>query len=151
MSTYYYKSVQWLPVDIREAWLFFSSAKNLEKITPPDMKFKIRTALEDREIYKGMLIRYTVSPLLGIPVSWQTEITEVDPPFRFTDSQLKGPFALWEHTHSFTAKNNGTLMEDIVKYRLPFGVLGKLTHQLVVKRRIKSIFDYRKQVLEDLF
>lgn len=150
MSINHFKAVQWLPVDIRKAWDFFSSAKNLARITPPDMKFRITTTLGDHEIYEGMLIEYTVSPLFGIPVYWKTEITEVDPPFLFKDNQLKGPFSLWEHTHSFTEQNNGTLMEDHVSYKLPFGLLGEIAHRLIVRNRIEGIFDYRRKVLKNL-
>src|SRR5690606_7896787 len=151
MSTYYYKSVQWLPVTVDKAWEFFSSAKNLAKITPEDMKFRITSELQQGEIYEGMLIEYSVRPLLGIPVFWRTKITEVNAPKVFKDSQLKGPFALWEHTHTFTEQGNGTLMQDTIKYRLPFGVLGRLVHRLVVKKRIDEIFSYRRKVLEKLF
>ncbi|HLW19467.1 MAG TPA: SRPBCC family protein [Cyclobacteriaceae bacterium] len=150
MSIHTYKTVQWLPVNIHKAWDFFSSAKNLSKITPSDMNFIIRTDLADDEIYEGMLIDYIVSPLFGIPVSWKTEITEVNAPHFFKDSQLKGPFSLWEHTHSFEEQGNGTLMEDIVRYRLPFGLMGTLAHRLVVKKRLEGIFDYRRKVLEKL-
>ena len=151
MSTYYYKSVQWLPVSVDKAWNFFSSAKNLEKITPEDMKFRIKTELGNDEIYPGMLIEYSVRPLFGIPLFWRTEITEVDAPHRFKDTQLKGPFALWEHTHTFTEQGNGTLMQDTVKYRLPFGSLGALAHRFLVKKRVNDIFSYRRKVLENLF
>lgn len=151
MSTYYYKSVQWLPVSVDKAWNFFSSAKNLEKITPKDMKFRIKTAMGNDEIYPGMLIEYSVRPLFGIPLFWRTEITEVDAPHRFKDTQLKGPFALWEHTHTFTEQGNGTLMQDTVKYRLPFGSLGSLAHRFIVKKRVNDIFSYRRKVLENLF
>ena len=151
MSTYYYKSMQWLPVSVEQAWIFFSSAKNLATITPDDMKFRITSELQQGEIYEGMLIEYSVRPLLGIPVFWRTKITEVNAPKVFKDSQLKGPFALWEHTHTFTEQGNGTLMQDTIKYRLPFGVLGRLVHRLVVKKRIDDIFSYRRKVLEKLF
>lgn len=151
MSTYYYKSMQWLPVSVEEAWKFFSSARNLATITPDDMKFRITSDLQQGEIYEGMLIEYSVRPLFGIPVFWRTKITEVNAPKVFKDSQLKGPFALWEHTHTFTAQGNGTLMQDTVKYRLPLGLLGTLAHRLVVKKRIDDIFSYRRKVLEKLF
>ena len=151
MSTYYYKSVQWLPVTVDKAWKFFSSAKNLAKITPEDMKFRIKTELGDGEIYPGMLIGYSVRPLFGIPLFWKTEITEVDAPYRFKDNQRKGPFALWEHTHTFIEQGGGTLMQDTVKYRLPFGPLGSLAHRLLVKKRVDDIFTYRRKVLENLF
>lgn len=150
MKIYHYNAEQWLPVDLQRAWQFFSSAKNLAKITPPDMNFRIKTALGDHEIYEGMLIEYTVSPLFGIPVFWKTEITEVNPPSVFKDSQVKGPFALWEHTHSFTEQDNGTLMKDRVKYQLPLGVLGEITHRLIVRKRLEGIFNYRRKVLENL-
>lgn len=151
MSTYYYKSIQWLPVRVEQAWDFFSSAKNLSKITPEDMSFKIKTALGDEEIYEGMLIEYSVKPLFGIPLYWKTEITEVHAPNAFKDNQVKGPSALWEHTHTFTEQGNGTLMQDTVKYRMPFGFAGRLAHRLVVKKRINEIFSYRRKVLEKIF
>ena len=151
MSTYYYKSVQWLPVSVDEAWNFFSSAKNLGKIPPEDMRFRIKTNLGNDEIYPGMLIEYSVRPLFGIPLFWKTEISEVEAPYQFKDSQLKGPFALWEHTHTFAEQSNGTLMQDTVKYRLPFGFLGTIAHRLVVKKRLEGIFTYRRKVLENLF
>ena len=151
MRTYYYKSVQWLPVTVEKAWDFFSSAKNLATITPNDMKFRIKTELGDDEIYTGMLIEYSVRPLFGIPLYWKTQIAEVDAPHRFKDIQLKGPFALWEHTHTFTKQGNGTLMEDTVKYRLPLGMLGTLAHRWMVKKRLEDIFSYRRKKLENLF
>lgn len=151
MSTYYYKSIQWLPVSVEQAWDFFCSAKNLSKITPEDMSFKIKTALGDEEIYEGMLIEYSVKPLFGIPLFWKTEITEVHAPNAFKDNQVEGPFALWEHTHTFTEQGNGTLMQDTVKYRMPFGFAGRLAHRLVVKKRINDIFSYRRKVLEKIF
>ena len=89
---------QFIPISIKEAWDFFSQAKNLEKITPKDMAFVVLTELDDKPIYDGMKIEYKVRPLLGIPMRWTTEITGVAAPYRFTDKQLKGPYALWEHT-----------------------------------------------------
>lgn len=151
MSTYHYKSVQWLPVGINEAWKFFSSARNLATITPPDMNFVIKTELNDREIYEGMTIEYAVSPLFKIPVYWKTEIAQVNRLYLFMDRQLKGPFALWEHTHTFKEERDGTLMVDSVKYRLPLGPLGTLAHRLLVRKRLEYIFDYRRKVLENIF
>ena len=107
MSTFYYKTEQFLPVDINTAWDFFSSPKNLALITPPELDFNILTALNGEEIYEGMIINYTVKPLLGIPLRWETEICRVEKPNFFTDRQLKGPYRLWEHTHSYTEVNKG--------------------------------------------
>lgn len=151
MKIYKYKTSQFLSTDIETAWNFFSSAKNLATITPPELGFKILTDLEDKDIYEGMLIEYTVKPLFGIPLHWQTEIGKINKPAMFTDRQLKGPYKIWEHTHRFIEKENGVLMEDEVKYQLPFGFIGQLTHSLIVKKKIERIFEYRKEILDKLF
>lgn len=146
-----YNTEQFLPITINEAWDFFSSAKNLALITPPDLNFKILTPLNGKEIFEGMLIDYTLRPLFGIPVSWQTVIHEVSKPFIFTDRQLKGPYHTWEHTHRFIEKENGVLMKDELKYQLPFGFIGNIAHSLFVRKKIETIFDYRRQILHKLF
>jgi ligand-binding SRPBCC domain-containing protein len=133
------------------AWNFFSSAKNLARITPPEMAFKIHTQLNDNEVYEGMIIDYTVRPLLGIPLRWQTEICQVSKPHLFTDRQLKGPYSLWEHTHRFIEKDIGILIQDEVKYQLPLGIIGILAHSFVVKKKIKNIFKFREKTLNELF
>lgn len=151
MAIYQYTAEQFLPISIRKAWDFFSSPKNLSVITPPEMDFKILTQLDDKEIYNGMLIDYTVKPLFGIPMHWQTKIIDVKPLEVFADTQLKGPYKLWHHTHTFIEKDGGVLMTDVVNYELPFGILGDCVHSLIVRKKIESIFAYRKQVLEKLF
>lgn len=151
MAIYQYTAEQFLPLSIRKAWDFFSSPKNLSVITPPEMDFKILTQLDDKEIYNGMLIDYTVKPLFGIPMHWQTMIIDVKPLEVFADTQLKGPYKLWHHTHTFIEKDGGVLMTDVVNYELPFGILGDWVHSLIVRKKIESIFAYRKQVLEKLF
>jgi ligand-binding SRPBCC domain-containing protein len=128
MQTYHYETEQFLSIDIHKAWGFFSSAKNLALITPPEMNFKIMTDLGDKGIYEGMLIDYTVRPLFSVPLRWKTEIHEVQEPFFFKDRQLKGPFRLWEHSHSFIEKKGGVLVKDHVKYQLPFGAMGRMAH-----------------------
>lgn len=151
MSIYYFRTEQLLPIDMDTAWNFFSSANNLALITPPELDFKILTELNGQEIYEGMLINYTVKPLLGIPLQWETEICKVQKPLFFTDRQLKGPYKIWEHSHTYREVNNGILMQDEVKYQLPFGVIGDLAHLLFVKKKIENIFSFRKQVLESMF
>ena len=151
MSTFYFKTEQFLHVDIETAWDFFSSAKNLALITPPEMDFKILTNLDDKEIYEGMIIDYTVKPLLGIPLRWQTEIVRVNKPFSFTDRQVKGPYKLWEHTHTYIQQENGILMIDEVKYQLSFGVLDSLIDNIIIKNKIKNIFAFREEVLTKMF
>lgn len=142
---------QWLPLGVEEAWSFFSTPDNLARITPPDMGFVIRAPFSPHPLHVGQRIHYTVSPLLRIPLRWVTLITEVEEPHRFVDTQEKGPYRLWRHQHTFTAKDGGTLMHDRVEYELPFGVLGHLAHVLLVKRRLERIFAYRRSTLERLF
>lgn len=151
MSVYFYDTEQFLPIDIHKAWDFFSSAKNLAIITPPELDFNILTNLEGREIYEGMLIEYNVKPLFRIPMHWQTEISKVDKPGMFKDRQLKGPYKTWEHSHTFIEKENGVLMKDHVKYQLPFGIIGRIGHSILVKKKIENIFIYRRKVLKKIF
>ncbi len=148
---YQFRADQFLPIPIEQAWAFFSAAQNLSKITPPEMKFNVLTQLKDEEIYNRMLIDYTVRPLFGIPLHWQTEICKVERPTMFTDQQLKGPFKIWHHTHTFKSVSGGTLMSDVVDYELPLGLIGKLAHRILVKKRVENIFIFRKKILETLF
>jgi len=119
---------------------FFSRSGNLERITPPWMRFRILTP--PIALAEGAVIEYALR-IRGIPIRWLTEIERWDPPREFIDVQRKGPYRLWRHTHSFFEVENGTLMVDVVNYALPFGVLGRLVHRLQVARDIERIFDYR--------
>jgi len=126
---------------------FFSDAKNLELITPPELNFKITTL--PPKISKGALIDYKLS-LRGFPITWRTLISEWDPPHSFTDESLKGPYTQWIHQHRFSETENGeTLIEDAVKYRLPFEPFGDLAHWFV-KRELKFIFDFRRDAVVNL-
>jgi ligand-binding SRPBCC domain-containing protein len=151
MRSYTLSREQYLPITIEKAWAFFSSAKNLAKITPAEMQFEILTKLTDDPIYSGMEINYTVRPLLNVPLKWTTEITDVTPPFVFKDRQTKGPYALWEHTHVFASVPGGVKMTDEVKYALPLGVLGSIMHGIVVKKKLEDIFNFREKALTELF
>lgn len=151
MKVYTLHREQFLPITLQEAWDFFSTPLNLEKITPADMGFVVLTDVKGKSIYKGMRIEYTVSPLLGIKMHWVTEIGDVDAPLKFVDNQLKGPYALWEHTHVFTEVKGGVMMHDDVRYGLPLGVLGTIAHVLVVKNKLQSIFDFRAETLKKYF
>lgn len=151
MKDYQLHTEQFLPISLDKAWSFFSSPQNLSKITPPELKFKIESNLQQADIHNGMNIRYTVSPLLGIPLTWVTEITQVNQPSSFTDRQIAGPYKKWEHTHTFVPVENGVMMYDLVKYQLPFSFLGKFAHWLFVRKKIETIFYYRKEVLTSIF
>lgn len=142
MAEHILRRSQTLNQSIDEVFDFFSSAANLEKITPPELNFQITTP-QPFEISKGTLIDYKLS-LRGIPITWQTLISEWNPPYSFIDESLKGPYKQWIHQHTFIAnENGGTDMEDIVRYRLPFEPLGDLAHWFV-KRELDYIFNYRK-------
>lgn len=147
---YQYKTEHWLPISIEEAWQFFSSPANLAVITPPEMDFKILSTIGN-DIYEGMIIDYKVKPLLGIAVKWQTEICKVERGKYFTDKQLKGPYKVWEHTHSFIESNGGVLMKDVINYQLPFSFIGSIAHWLFVRKKIENIFNFRKNKLNKIF
>lgn len=142
---------QQLNRDIETAWEFFSSPYNLAQITPKEMGFVVHTDVGNQAIFEGMEIEYTVSPLLKIPLKWRTKITEVTFQKSFTDFQEKGPYKLWNHFHEFFPNKEGVLMKDTVDYELPFGFLGDITHALLVKKKLESIFDFRFKVLEQKF
>lgn len=132
-----------------EVFDFFADAANLERITPPELQFHILTS-QPIVIKKGTLIEYRLK-LRGFPVRWKTEITQWNPPRDFVDTALKSPYRQWIHLHTFEVGENGeTIMEDVVRYRLPFEPFGDLAHWYV-KKELKYIFDYRRKVIEEIF
>lgn len=150
MKIYTLKSKQKLPITLDQAWDFFSDPMNLNTITPNDMGFKTLSGA-DRKMYPGQVIQYIVTPLLGIPMKWVTEITHVIDKEYFVDEQRFGPYALWHHKHFFKEIPGGVEMEDIVDYKLPMGVLGELMHPVLVRPRLEQIFAYRTKKLIELF
>lgn len=145
------KSEQFLPITIDEAWAFFSSPKNLKKITPKSMGFDITSSNVDEEMYQGQIITYKVSPFAGIKTNWVTEITHVENKKYFVDEQRVGPYQIWHHEHLFKVVENGIKMKDIVTYKVPFGILGMILNKLFIKKRLKNIFEYRFNVLKEMF
>ena len=150
MATFKITSVQKLPVQLEEAWNFFSNPYNLKLITPPSMDFRIIAPLHNT-IYAGQLIEYTLKPVAGITVYWMTEITQIDERKYFIDEQRCGPYSLWHHQHHFKEIEGGTEMTDIVHYRNPLGVLGNIANKIFVKKQLKNIFDYRFSEIEKMF
>jgi ligand-binding SRPBCC domain-containing protein len=126
-----------------EVFPFFADAFNLEALTPPLLRFRVVTP-RPIELYAGALIQYALK-LRGVPVSWLTSIQRWDPPHAFVDTQIKGPYALWHHTHTFepTADGTGTLMTDTVRYGIAFGPFGELANRLMVRRDVEAIFAFR--------
>lgn len=150
MKIYTLHTKQKLPISLEEAWLFLSSPKNLEVITPETMGFKTISG-DDRDIFPGQIIEYTVSPLLGIKMKWVTEITHVIDKKYFVDEQRFGPYAFWHHKHFLKEIPGGVEMEDIVHYKLPMGILGQLVHPFLVKPKLEEIFEYRNKKLIALY
>lgn len=132
-----------------EVFEFFADAGNLERITPPELNFRILTP-QPIDVRKGALIDYQLK-LRGIPITWKTEITEWNPPHDFVDTALKSPYKQWIHLHTFEDGGAGeTVMRDQVRYRLPLEPLGDIAH-FYVKKELAYIFDYRYKVIEEIF
>ena len=147
---YQLKRIQKLPISVAKAWDFFSSPKNLATITPEELGFKIKSELPEK-MYPGMFIQYTVKPLLGIPMTWVTEITQVNEPHFFIDEQRVGPYAIWHHQHFFKEIPGGVEMTDIVDYRLPLAPFGNFMQPLLIKGKLNQIFEYRNAKMIELF
>ena len=147
---YQLKRTQFVKTDLATCWDFFSSPNNLNKITPKEMGFDVLTEGVEN-MYEGLMIEYKVRPLLNIPLRWITEITHVKYQEYFVDEQRKGPYKIWHHEHHFKEVQGGVEMTDIVSYELPFGILGKMVHPLVVKKKLDQIFAYRFKIVDELF
>ena len=147
---YTIERVQKVPISLQQAWDFFQNPANLATITPDSMGFDIRSEVPAK-MYPGLFIHYKVSPLLGIKMNWTTEITHVNAPHYFVDEQRVGPYAIWHHEHHFKEIDGGVEMLDRVNYKVPFGILGKIAHPIVVKSKLEEIFDYRVRKVEELF
>ena len=132
---------QYLPAAPERVFPFFADALNLEQITPPWLHFRVLTPAPI-EMAAGARIEYQLR-LAGVPVRWRTVIREWKPNESFVDEQERGPYALWRHEHRFAAVGEGTLMTDIVRYRLPLGPLGRIAHVVAVKAALATIFDHR--------
>lgn len=146
MKTFLFESQRTLERPITEVFEFFSNAHNLAMITPPSMHLEILTPAPI-EMFAGTLIDYRFK-LYGIPVRWQTEITEWNPPYEFADEQRRGPYRLWRHTHTFDETAEGVIVGDSVEY----AVWGDgLTNKLFVRPDIEKIFAYRSKQLNEIF
>lgn len=148
---YSLKTVQKIPVSLDEAWNYFSNPANLQSITPKKMGFRVISKHHGDMMYPGQIIEYKVSPIFGIPLYWMTEITHVDPKKYFVDEQRYGPYSMWHHQHHFRAIDGGTEMTDIVHYKIPYWIAGKIAHSLFVKKQLDQIFQYRYKAVEELF
>jgi ligand-binding SRPBCC domain-containing protein len=131
-----------------EVFSFFARAHNLERITPSWLRFEVR-ATEPAQMQEGAVIDYRLR-LHGLPLRWASRIEEWAPDRGFVDRQVRGPYRVWHHRHTFSADGDGTIIGDEVHYALPMGRLGDLAHALFVRRDLERIFDYRHAAVRDL-
>ena len=151
MGFYQLRTIQKIPSNISEVWDFISSPANLKEITPDHMGFDIITPELPEKMYPGMIIAYKVSPVLGIKMTWVTEITQVREKEYFVDEQRVGPYSIWHHEHQIKSIKGGVLMTDIVSYKPPFGILGTIANGLFIQKQLKTIFDFREKAVIDIF
>jgi len=150
MKIYSLERKQKIAMNIEDAWDFFSNPNNLPLITPPSLNFNITSNLPE-SMYTGMIITYTVAPILNIPITWVTEITHVEEPNFFIDEQRFGPYEFWHHEHRFKEIKGGIEAVDLVHYALPLGPLGRIANELIVKKQLNEIFKFRSRYLEKVF
>lgn len=149
MSRYELVATQWVESPPERVVPFFEAPENLEQLTPPFLRFRIRTQGE-LKMRPGAIIDYTIS-LRGLPLGWRTSIEEYEPGARFIDTQLRGPYRLWRHLHTFEAERDGTRLSDRVEFELPFGTLGDLAFRLFVRADLEKIFAYRAHEIHRRF
>ena len=150
MKIFKLKYSQKLPISLNEAWDFLSSPNNLELITPKSMDFNI-TDWDRKKAYPGQIIQYTVKPILGIKINWVTEITHIRDKEYFVDEQRFGPYTFWHHKHFIKEIEGGVIMEDVIHYKPPFGLIGVLLNFLFINSKLNSIFKHRELELIKTF
>lgn len=150
MNLFRIRETQRFPISISEAWSFFSNPKNLQRITPPSLGLEITSDVPEK-MYPGMIITYRVRPVLGIPMQWITEITHVVEPHLFIDEQRFGPYRFWHHQHLFKEIDGGVEATDIVHYGLRGGPFARVANEVVVRKQLWRIFEFRNRYMEELF
>ena len=151
MSHFQFRREQFIQTDIESIWDFASSPKNLKEITPDYMSFDITAKDLPEKMYPGMIISYKVSPLFNIKMNWVTEITHVKNLEYFVDEQRFGPYSFWHHKHFIKEIKGGVEMVDILDYALPFGILGRIFHPVIVRPKLNEIFNHRREKLIKIF
>jgi ligand-binding SRPBCC domain-containing protein len=144
--THFFENSFELPLSLDAVFDFFSAADNLEKITPPEMHFRLLTPLPIK-MEVGTVIDYRLK-IMKLPLRWRSRISRWAPPYVFADEQVRGPYALWIHTHAFEDTHRGTRIRDAVVYSLPLGPLGEMGHTFV-RRQLTKIFAYREHAIRD--
>jgi len=144
MKIYTFHRKQKLPITLNEAWEFLSNPRNLSTLTPKEMNFTI-ISNDNKPMYAGQVIQYSVTPIARIKAKWISEITHLVDGKYFVDLQLYGPYAFWHHKHFIHEIDGGVEMEDIIDYKVPLGILGQIVHPFLVKPKLEEIFRYRQK------
>ncbi|MBT3547573.1 MAG: SRPBCC family protein [Flavobacterium sp.] len=150
MKIYTFHRKQKLPITLNEAWEFLSNPRNLSTLTPKEMNFTI-ISNDNKPMYAGQVIQYSVTPIARIKAKWISEITHLVDGKYFVDLQLYGPYAFWHHKHFIHEIDGGVEMEDIIDYKVPLGILGQIVHPFLVKPKLEEIFRYRQKKLIEIF
>lgn len=144
-------ATQTVDKEIDFLWDFFSKPSNLNKLTPEDVEFKIISGKSD-DFYAGKIISYKIKPFKLVTLNWITEISQVKEGSYFIDNQISGPYKMWHHEHHFKSNNDGTTeIIDKVKYKVPFYILGRISHKIFIKRKLIKIFNFRQKKINELF
>jgi len=151
MPVYQFQREQLIDASLEDVWDFIKNPKNLKRITPDYMDFKVTSKDAGDNMYPGMIISYRVRPVLNIPMTWVTEITHVSENKYFVDEQRKGPYKIWHHEHKLELTEDGVLMTDLITYEPPLGFLGAIANSLFIKGQLNNIFNYREKVVTDYF
>ena len=151
MAIHSIKCTQKIPAGLEQVWDFYANHANLQTITPANMKFKVISQNKAEKLHSGQIIEYQVRPILNLPLYWMTEIKNVTAPTYFMDEQRKGPYSIWQHQHIFRTIEGGTEMTDLVLYQVPLGPVGELANSVLVKRKLRNIFEFRFKKMEEIF
>lgn len=150
-KVYRIKYEQKIPVSLDTIWEFMSTPRSLAKITPPDVRMEMTSELDSEKMYAGQIIQYKLYPMLGIKMTWVTEITQVKEKEYFVDTQPFGPYSFWHHKHLFKSIEGGVLMTDIIDYKLPMGFIGDIANSLFIRKKLEKVFEHRFKAMEELF
>lgn len=151
MAFFQFKKEQKIKSTIDDLWEFISTPENLKLITPPNMEFNITSGDTPKKMYEGMIISYTVRPILGIKMNWVTEITHLKEKKYFVDEQRIGPYAMWHHQHILESADRLVIMKDIVTYKPPFGLLGAIANKVTIEKKLNEIFEFREMFIANRF
>jgi len=149
IAPFVFRAEQLVPRQLDEVFDFFSKAENLQQLTPPWLNFRI-VSVHPTPVREGTLIRYSLRWRI-FPIHWTTKIIDWEPPHRFVDLQLKGPYRLWRHNHLFAAEGSGTRITDEVQYALPLGLVGRIAHTVKVRSDVEAIFAHRRAAVDKIF